>query len=337
MSRAQKYVGAFGNGSRMKFIANHLVTIHNLAAAEAMVLGEMAGLDPALVFDVIADSAGSSRMFSDGGQTAGRTTPQQAGAQAANAHIPVTAVAVGTPDGIVQQALQGGFTERFQVPVKPAALQAIAHASSGKYVAGPQSVDVGATYAGLKERAGHKKKSVEVTSAAAGGGLAFMFAGALLSGPVVPEADVRLKGFLGAFALAAAVVAATAPAGGATGECRGIMACIRVAGPWVVVPRRGTADYLLTCPGGRSVVGGLDAQATSRTCGCFDGRLGAPVQPGVTTTRYALFHAVSTARRVQAFQPLIGCMPTQGGGGRSTVSARVTPAGPALEFGRASS
>jgi putative dehydrogenase len=62
-SRAQKYVGAFGNGSRMKFIANHLVTIHNLATAEAIVLGEMAGLDPALVFDVIADSAGSSRMF----------------------------------------------------------------------------------------------------------------------------------------------------------------------------------------------------------------------------------------------------------------------------------
>jgi len=59
----KSYVGAFGNGSRMKFIANHLVTIHNLAAAEAIVLSEMAGLDPALVFDVIVDSAGSSRMF----------------------------------------------------------------------------------------------------------------------------------------------------------------------------------------------------------------------------------------------------------------------------------
>jgi len=63
ISRAQKYVGTFGNGSRMKFIANHLVTIHNLATAEALVLGEMAGLDPALVYDLIADSAGSSRMF----------------------------------------------------------------------------------------------------------------------------------------------------------------------------------------------------------------------------------------------------------------------------------
>lgn len=63
MSRAQHYVGAFGNGSRMKFIANHLVTIHNLSTAEALVLGERAGLDPALIFDVIADSAGTSRMF----------------------------------------------------------------------------------------------------------------------------------------------------------------------------------------------------------------------------------------------------------------------------------
>ena len=63
ISRAQKYVGTFGNGSRMKFIANHLVTIHNLATAEALVLDEIAGLDPALVYEVIADSAGFSRMF----------------------------------------------------------------------------------------------------------------------------------------------------------------------------------------------------------------------------------------------------------------------------------
>jgi Ca-activated chloride channel family protein len=121
-------------------------------------------------------------LFSDGGQTAGRTTPQQAGAQAAKAHVPVTAVSVGTPDGIVQQALKDGFTERFQVPVKPAVLRTIARASNGRFVSGPKSVDVGAIYAGLKERAGHKQKAVEVTSAAAGGGLAFMVVGALLSG-----------------------------------------------------------------------------------------------------------------------------------------------------------
>lgn len=47
----------------MKYIANHLVTIHNVAAAEAMVFGIKAGIDPALVYDTLADSAGTSRMF----------------------------------------------------------------------------------------------------------------------------------------------------------------------------------------------------------------------------------------------------------------------------------
>jgi putative dehydrogenase len=63
MSRLQRYVGAFGNGSMMKYIANLLVTIHNVAAAEAMVLGMKAGLDPAMLYDTLADSAGTSRML----------------------------------------------------------------------------------------------------------------------------------------------------------------------------------------------------------------------------------------------------------------------------------
>jgi Ca-activated chloride channel homolog len=121
-------------------------------------------------------------LFSDGGQTAGRTTPQQAAAKAAKAHVPVTAVAVGTPDGVVEQALKGGFTERFQVPLRPAALQTIARASGGRFVTGAQAINVGATYARLSARAGHRRKAVEVTSAAAGGGLVFMLAGGLLSG-----------------------------------------------------------------------------------------------------------------------------------------------------------
>ena len=48
-ARAFYYVGKFGNGSRMKYIANHLVAIHNVAAAEALVLGMKAELDPQLI------------------------------------------------------------------------------------------------------------------------------------------------------------------------------------------------------------------------------------------------------------------------------------------------
>jgi 3-hydroxyisobutyrate dehydrogenase-like beta-hydroxyacid dehydrogenase len=62
-SRAAYNTGAFGNGSRMKYVANLLVTIHNVASAEAMVLGIKSGLDPQMVYDLIRSGAGSSRIF----------------------------------------------------------------------------------------------------------------------------------------------------------------------------------------------------------------------------------------------------------------------------------
>lgn len=62
-SRSHHYLGEFGLGSKMKFIANLLVAIHNVSAAEAIVLGEKAGLDPGMLYEVIKDGAGSSRMF----------------------------------------------------------------------------------------------------------------------------------------------------------------------------------------------------------------------------------------------------------------------------------
>jgi len=62
-ARSNYYLGAFGNGSRMKFVANLLVAIHNVSAAEAFVLGMKAGLDPRTIYKVIGDGAGSSRMF----------------------------------------------------------------------------------------------------------------------------------------------------------------------------------------------------------------------------------------------------------------------------------
>jgi putative dehydrogenase len=62
-TRAVHDVGAFGNGSRMKYVANLLVAIHNVASAEAMVLGMKAGLPPQLIFDLVKTGAGNSRIF----------------------------------------------------------------------------------------------------------------------------------------------------------------------------------------------------------------------------------------------------------------------------------
>lgn len=63
VGRATYYLGAFPNGSIMKYIANLLVAIHNLSTAEAHALGIAAGMDPAVVQQVIGDGVGSSRIF----------------------------------------------------------------------------------------------------------------------------------------------------------------------------------------------------------------------------------------------------------------------------------
>lgn len=55
--------GAFGNGSKMKYVANLLVAIHNVASAEAMVYGMKSGLAPQAIFDLIQGGAGNSRIF----------------------------------------------------------------------------------------------------------------------------------------------------------------------------------------------------------------------------------------------------------------------------------
>ncbi len=65
LSLGRKYfnLGAYGNGTKMKFVANLLVAIHNVASAEAMVLGIKGGLDAQQIVEVIAAGAGTSRVF----------------------------------------------------------------------------------------------------------------------------------------------------------------------------------------------------------------------------------------------------------------------------------
>lgn len=63
IGRSTHYLGEFGNGSKMKYIANLLVAVHNLATAEAHALGIAAGMDPALVQEVMEDGVGSSKIF----------------------------------------------------------------------------------------------------------------------------------------------------------------------------------------------------------------------------------------------------------------------------------
>ncbi len=132
-------------------------------------------------------------------------------------------------------------------------------------------------------------------------------------------------------ACGAALLALGVSPAGATRECNGLQVCVRVAGPWVVVPTGGAAGrtvrYYLSCPKG-FVVGGTDAELSRRAIDVrFEGRMGGPVNPGVTTRRAAVFLAAygGTAGGAATFRPHLGCMPAGGGGGAVPTARPVYP------------
>jgi hypothetical protein len=141
-------------------------------------------------------------------------------------------------------------------------------------------------------------------------------------------------------AASAAVLSVGEAPAHATNECRGLQVCVRVAGPWVIVPYgrsapRPHAEFQLSCPRG-FVVGGLDAELSDRGIDLtFLGKLGSPVGPGVTTTRAAVFVATyaGTGSSVTSFRPHLGCLPSSGGGGGPVpyrASAAVPPGDPTI-------
>ncbi len=71
-------LGAFGNGMKMKLMANLLVAIHNVSTAEALLLGKRWGIQPKDAVKVLSDGAGGSRMLQIRGplmQAEGWNTP----------------------------------------------------------------------------------------------------------------------------------------------------------------------------------------------------------------------------------------------------------------------
>jgi hypothetical protein len=123
-----------------------------------------------------------------------------------------------------------------------------------------------------------------------------------------------------------------------TKECRNVKDCVGVPGPWVAVPARGQATYLLACPERRGfAVAGTDARASRGGIRVwFDGKLGAPIgapSTNVPSTAVLLFHAAANDGRAASFQPILGCVPLTPKSKRSTVSARANvPATPALDL-----
>jgi Ca-activated chloride channel family protein len=121
-------------------------------------------------------------LISDGAQTVGRrVAPVQAARRARAAGVPVYTVALGTPDGVVERRLPGGFTERIRVPPDPAALRQVADASGGEFFAVPDREGLRRVYEELGSRLGERDKRSEVTVAFAGAGMALLLVAGALS------------------------------------------------------------------------------------------------------------------------------------------------------------
>jgi hypothetical protein len=124
-------------------------------------------------------------------------------------------------------------------------------------------------------------------------------------------------------ALALVPLALAVPGAQAADECKGLMVCIPVAGPWVKIPAPAAgaasiATWKLVCP--RGVVGGVDARASEKAVAVeFPGLMGSPVNPGITTRESLVFTGTFAGRagRPTSYRPFIGCIPGGGGGPRT--------------------
>jgi Ca-activated chloride channel homolog len=95
--------------------------------------------------------------------------------------VPVYTVLVGTPNGVVEETLTGGFRQIIRVPAAPETLQQIAKLSGGEHFTATDAEGLDRVYEELGSRLGEKKESREVGDYFAGGAAAFLIAGGALS------------------------------------------------------------------------------------------------------------------------------------------------------------
>jgi len=120
-------------------------------------------------------------LLSDGAQTAGGTTPDDAVKEARKLGIPVSTVALGTGDAAVQVPLPGGLKQRVVVAPDVEALKRIAKETGGTFAEAPSADTLKQVYRDLGTRLAKDPKRVEVTSAFAAGGAVLLLLGGTLS------------------------------------------------------------------------------------------------------------------------------------------------------------
>jgi Ca-activated chloride channel family protein len=102
-------------------------------------------------------------LLSDGARDGGRIEPAEAAQQAKEAGVPVYTVLVGTPDGVVEEEVTGGYRRIIRVPPSPETLEEVAKASGGEFFEAPDAERLSRVYEELGSRLGTRKQDREIT------------------------------------------------------------------------------------------------------------------------------------------------------------------------------
>jgi Ca-activated chloride channel family protein len=102
-------------------------------------------------------------LISDGARDGGQVEPAEAAQQAKRRGVPVYSVLVGTPDGVVEEQLTGGFRRIIRVPPSPETLEQVATTSGGEFFAAPDADALSRVYEELGSRLGTREQDREIT------------------------------------------------------------------------------------------------------------------------------------------------------------------------------
>ena len=120
-------------------------------------------------------------LISDGARDGGAIEPAAAAREAREKEVPVHSVLVGTPDGVVEETLTGGFRQIIRVPPSPETLMELSAATGGEFYTALDDQELGAVYEELGSRLGEKEIEREVTDFFAGGAAVLLLVAGSLS------------------------------------------------------------------------------------------------------------------------------------------------------------
>jgi len=120
-------------------------------------------------------------ILSDGARDGGQVEPAEAAQQAKQRDVPVYTVLVGTPDGVVEEQLTGGFRRIIRVPTNPETLEMVAATSGGAFFQAPDAEGLSRVYEELGSRLGTREQDREITDVFAAIAAALILVAATIS------------------------------------------------------------------------------------------------------------------------------------------------------------